>query len=44
VATIIRLINFKLINTSLGSALVLLVGRVEHIATNAFNLEVDCRI
>jgi hypothetical protein len=41
IATITRLINFKVIGILLRSVLILLVGRVERIITNAFNLKVD---
>jgi hypothetical protein len=39
IAAVIRLINFKAIDISLGFALVLLVGQVEHIAIGASDLE-----
>jgi hypothetical protein len=41
VATTVRLINFRAVGTSLGSVLVLLAGRVEYIAIDTSNLEVD---
>jgi hypothetical protein len=40
IAAITRLINFKVVGTSLRFALILLAGQVEHIAIGAFNLKV----
>jgi hypothetical protein len=40
-AAIARLIDFKAIGTLLGFALVLLIGRVERIATGASNLKAE---
>jgi hypothetical protein len=41
VATIARLIDFRAVGISLGSALVSSTRQVEHIATDASNPEVD---
>jgi hypothetical protein len=41
VAAVVRLIDFKAVGTSLGFALVLLVGRVKRTATGASNPEAE---